>query len=155
MSSPKRLLIGGVAAVVLIGMAASFKRPSPASMSTQSLSLIPASPTPPTPTPPPPPEPTPSSRSPPALPGVPHALFSQAHQITTCNGQISSANFRAFPNLDDSGLLGVVPYGDWVYLSGRVVYGDGVGWYEAIAPTLAPSPNSPQQGWIASCFISG
>lgn len=87
----------------------------------------------------------------------------QAHRITTCSGQESNANFRQFPSLSSSAILGAVRHGDLVYLTGRTTSQNGVAWYEAIAPSLFPVPdpgavNNPQPnqlGWIASCFVSG
>lgn len=88
------------------------------------------------------------------------AYYSQ--QITTCAGSESNANFRQYPTLDPTSVLGVVAYGDSVQLTGRTIQSDGVVWYEAIAPDLYPSPDAgarnrldPHQvGWIASCFIN-
>jgi len=110
--------------------------PSPSHQSTSS----PASPIPP------PPAPTPT-------------YYSQ--RISTCAGAGSNANFRQYPSLDPRVVLGVVAFGDSVELTGRVIQGDGVTWYEAIAPALYPSPDAQAQnrleaeqtGWIASCFV--
>lgn len=74
----------------------------------------------------------------------------------------SNANFRQFPSLDPASVLGVVAYSESVSLTGRTIQGDGVTWYEAIAPALYPSPDpgaqnrleSNQVGWIASCFVN-
>lgn len=87
----------------------------------------------------------------------------QAHRITTCNGQPSNANFRQFPSLSPSTVLGAVASGETIYLTGRTTYSNGVTWHEAIAPTLFPVPDAgainnaqPNQvGWIASCFVAG
>ena len=87
----------------------------------------------------------------------------QAHRITSCGGQEANANFRAYPSLNASVVLGAVRHGDLIYLTGRITSGDGVDWFEAIAPALFPVPDpgaqnrtEPNQtGWIASCFVSG
>jgi len=84
-----------------------------------------------------------------------------SQQIKTCAGAGSNANFRAYPSLDPRSVLGVVAYGERVQLTGRTIRGDGVLWYEAIAPALYPSPDveaqnrleTGQMGWIASCFV--
>jgi len=95
----------------------------------------------------------------PVLPVSPPAYYSQ--RIGTCAGVGSNANFRAFPSLDPRAVLGVVAYGGSVRLTGRVIHGDGVDWFEAISPALYPSPDAKAQnkleagqvGWIASCFV--
>lgn len=102
------------------------------------------------------PNPTPN----PPAPEKP-AYYSQ--RITTCAGSESNANFRQYPTLDSTSVLGVVAYGDSVRLTGRTIQSDGVVWYEAIAPALYPSPDAGAQnrldagqiGWIASCFVGG
>lgn len=83
-------------------------------------------------------------------------------RIHRCGGEISRANFREVPSLDPSAILGEVKWGDSVRLKGRVIRADGVTWYEAIAPALAPSRESAAQnilepgqtGWIAGCFVN-
>lgn len=92
---------------------------------------------------------------------APHPPTYYSQQIRTCAGNESNANFRASPSLDPRSVLGVVAYGETVRLTGRTIQGDGVLWYEAIAPALSPSPDlgaqnrlEPNQvGWIASCFV--
>ena len=115
---------------------------------------------------PPPVAPSPSmqqlSPSPAPVPPVPSPTY-YSQQITTCAGAGSNANFRAYPSLDPRAVLGVVAFGDSVQLTSRVIQGDGVTWYEAIAPALYPSPDAHAQnkleagqtGWIASCFVGG
>jgi len=84
-----------------------------------------------------------------------------SRRISTCAGAGRNANFRAYPSLDPRSVLGVIRYGESVQLTGKVIQGDGVTWYEAIAPALYPSPDSKaqnrlsagQSGWIASCFV--
>lgn len=108
-----------------------------------------------------PPPVQPPAPSPPA-PAVPSPTY-YSQQIRTCAGNESNANFRAFPSLDPRSVLGVVAYGESVQLTGKVIQGDGVTWYEAISPALSPSPDpgaqnrlEPNQvGWIASCFVGG
>lgn len=110
----------------------------------------------------PPPIQQPSS-SPVASPptSAPPSPIYYSQQITTCAGNESNANFRAYPSLDPRSVLGVVAYGESVQLTGKVIQGDGVIWYEAIAPSLHPSPDieaqnkldAGQTGWIASCFV--
>lgn len=86
-----------------------------------------------------------------------------SQRISTCAGAGSNANFRAYPSLDPRSVLGVIAYGETVSLTGRTIQGDGVLWYEAIAPELYPSPDADaqnrleagQSGWIASCFVGG
>jgi len=83
-------------------------------------------------------------------------------QIHSCDGERSRANFREFPSLDPSTILGEVKWGDSVRLKERVIRVDGVTWYEAIAPALAPSREPAAQnilepgqtGWIAGCFVN-
>lgn len=89
--------------------------------------------------------------------------FYLSQRISTCAGVGSNANFRAYPSLDSRAVLGVVAYGSSVRLTGRVIHGDGVEWFEAISPVLFPSLDSNAQnklesgqvGWIASCFVRG
>ncbi|HIK15214.1 MAG TPA: hypothetical protein IGS53_08015 [Leptolyngbyaceae cyanobacterium M33_DOE_097] len=84
-----------------------------------------------------------------------------SRRISTCAGAGRNANFRAHPSLDPRSILGVIRYGESVQLTGKVIQGDGVTWYEAIAPALYSSLDagaqnrleSNQIGWIASCFI--
>ena len=145
-----RLLIGGAVLSLLVGGAAAFKRPSsppPAqALSPPASAVVPS--VAPSPVPPPVPASTP-------------AYYSQ--KITNCAGAGSNANFRQYPSLDPRAVLGVVAFGDSVELTGRVIQGDGVTWYEAIAPALYPSPDAEaqnkleagQSGWIASCFVGG
>jgi len=106
--------------------------------------------------------PSPSPVIPPLAQSAPsYAQSYQSLQISTCGGRKSNANFRAYPSLSPSAILGGVESGQIVYLTGRSTYGDGVYWYEAIAPSLFPvsepgaqnrtEPN--QVGWIASCFV--
>lgn len=155
--STSRLLVGGAVLSLLIGGLAAFKRsdPSPA----QSISPAPS------PSIVPPVAASPSAASTPASVQSPIPTYNgyQAHQISTCAGQPSNANFRQFPSLATSAILGGVKRGDIVYLTGRTAYSSGVTWYEAIAPSLFPVPDpgainstQPNQaGWIASCFVSG
>lgn len=86
--------------------------------------------------------------------------------IRTCNGQAANANLRSIPSFSPAAIVGVVPQGQAVALTGRTAIGDGEFWYEAIA--LAPLyPNSDpaatnqtgvgqrgQKLWIAACFVS-
>jgi hypothetical protein len=105
--------------------------------------------------------PSPASPVPPPAAAPTPNYYSQ--QITTCAGADSNANFRAYPSLDPRAVLGVVAFGDSVQLTGRVIQGDRVEWFEAIAPALYPSPDTQAQnkldagqtGWIASCFVGG
>ncbi|MDX2242405.1 MAG: SH3 domain-containing protein [Leptolyngbyaceae cyanobacterium bins.302] len=104
-----------------------------------------------------------ASPSPAPVPPVPEQPTYYSQQITTCARSESNANFRQYPTLDPTSVLGVVAYGDSVQLTGRTVRADGVVWYEAIAPDLYPSPDvgaqnqlkAGQIGWIASCFVGG
>lgn len=109
-----------------------------------------------------PPPPSPPSPNPVPVPPSPEQPTYYSQRITTCAGTEASANFRQYPTLDPTSVLGVVAYGDFVQLSGRTIQADGVVWYEAIAPGLYPSPDvgaqnrleANQTGWIASCFIT-
>lgn len=154
--SISRLLIGGAVLTLLIGGMAAFKHSNSSPASAQSFNSAPA------------PSPLPQiAASPVATPQAvvpsPNYQGYQAHRITTCSGQPSNVNFRQFPSLSPNAILGGVPSGEMVYLTGRTTYGDGVNWYEAIAPSLFPVPDAgainntqPNQvGWIASCFVSG
>lgn len=102
-----------------------------------------------------------ASSSPAPISPVPKQPAYYSQRITTCAGSESNANFRQYPTLDPTSVLGVVAYGDSVQLTGRTIQSDGVVWYEAIAPDLYPSPDAgaqnrlePKQiGWIASCFV--
>lgn len=157
--STSRLLIGGAILSVLIGGMAAFKRPEANLASAQSLH--------PTPSPSVSPQvatsPAASPIPAPVQPAAPNYSSYQAHRITTCAGQESNANFREFPSLSSTAILGAVRHGDLVYLTGRTVSQNGVIWYEAISPSLFPVPDvgainntQPNQvGWIASCFVSG
>lgn len=73
--------------------------------------------------------------------------------ISNCNGTESSANFRVVPAPSQAVILGFVPQGQQVYLTGKTISH----WHEAIAPGAVPDPGkviSPNQpGWIASCFV--
>ena len=84
---------------------------------------------------------------------------SQPHQISSCNGISGDANFREFPSLDPSAILGVVAEGDTIYMTGRRVSVDGETWYRATVPNAIAEPGKQiqpnQQGWIAGCFIRG
>jgi hypothetical protein len=103
------------------------------------------------------------SSSPAPISPIPEQPVYYSQRITTCAGSESNANFRQYPTLDPTSVLGVVAYGDSVQLTGRTMQSDGVVWYEAIAPDLYPSPdagaqnrlNAGQIGWIASCFVGG
>ncbi len=103
-----------------------------------------------------------TSPNPAPIPPVPEQPTYYSQQITTCAGSESNANFRQYPTLDPTSVLGVVAYGDSVQLTGRTIQSDGIVWYEAIAPDLYPSPDAGAQnrldphqvGWIASCFIN-
>lgn len=83
-------------------------------------------------------------------------------RIHACNGEVSRANFREFPTLNSSAILGEVKWGDSVRLKGRVIQAEGVTWYEAIAPALISSREPAAQnqlepgqtGWIAGCFVN-
>lgn len=155
-----QIITAGGAIALMIGSTAALSNSSQKSGSSSALAIqsssmlpTPAAPSPehqisPSPVPPPAATPTPN-------------YYSQ--QIITCAGADSNANFRAYPSLDPRSVLGVIAYGKSVQLTGRTIQGDGVLWYEAIAPVLAPSPDAQAQnnleagqvGWIASCFISG
>lgn len=99
----------------------------------------------------------------PLSPFAPNYSSYQAHRISTCEGQPSNANFRAYPSLNASAILGVVKHGQMIYLTGRITYSDGVNWHEAITPSLfsvldsrAQNYTEPDQvGWVAGCFIKG
>jgi hypothetical protein len=162
-----QIIVAGGAIALMIGATAALSNSnqnsgSSSALAVQSSSMLPV-PSPIAPPPvPQPASPTPSSPaqfspSPAPLP----TYYSQ--QIRTCAGNESNANFRAFPSLDPRSVLGVVAYGESVQLTGKVIQGDGVLWYEAISPVLSPSPDpgaqnrlEPNQvGWIASCFVSG
>lgn len=103
-----------------------------------------------------------TSPNPAPVPPVPEQPAYYSQRIATCAGSESNANFRQYPTLDPTSVLGVVAYGDSVQLTGRTIQSDGVVWYEAISPGLYPSPDagaqnrleSNQTGWIASCFIN-
>jgi hypothetical protein len=72
-------------------------------------------------------------------------------RIHTCNGEVSRANFREFPTLNPSAILGEIKWGDSVRLKGRVIQAEGMMWHEAIAQNqLEPG----QTGWIAGCFVN-
>jgi hypothetical protein len=104
-----------------------------------------------------------TSSTPASVPPVPEQPTYYSQQITTCAGSKSNANFRQYPTLDPTSVLGVVAYGDSVQLTGRTIQSDGIVWYEAISPDLYPSPDAGAQnrldagqiGWIASCFVGG
>lgn len=106
-----------------------------------------------------------------SLPHSPNPVSSQTPQsetqsnllrIHTCNGEVSRANFREFPTLNPSAILGEIKWGDSVRLKGRVIQSEGVMWHEAIAPALVASREpaaqnqleSGQTGWIAGCFVN-
>jgi hypothetical protein len=84
-------------------------------------------------------------------------------QIDSCHGHPSSAHFRAYPAHDAAAIKGIVPIGEWVYLTGEMVNGGGIRWYEAVNYSpLAMSndgyatsyqPQASQFGWIAACFV--
>jgi hypothetical protein len=69
-----------------------------------------------------------------------------SQRISTCEGIQSNANFRAYPSFAPASIVGVIPNGAEVLLTGRVVQSEGEVWYQAIAPNGQP-------GWIASCFV--
>lgn len=104
---------------------------------------------------------SPTSPVPPPVSAPTPTYYSQ--RISTCAGAGSNANFRAYPSLDPRSVLGVIAYGESVQLTGHTIQGDGVTWYEAIAPALYPSPDAEAQnrleagqtGWIAACFVEG
>ena len=77
--------------------------------------------------------------------------------ISTCAGRPGSAYFRSDPTLAEWAILGIVEQGEQVYLTDETYEADGVVWYEAIAPSVAPDPDKqimPNQiGWIAGCFV--
>jgi hypothetical protein len=86
--------------------------------------------------------------------------------IRDCNGQPANANLRSEPSLSPKVILGVIPQGQSVRLTGRTAIGDGEFWYEAIALTpLFPNSNlfatntgagqRGQRGWISKCFVEG
>ncbi|MBE9182450.1 hypothetical protein IQ268_28275 [Oculatella sp. LEGE 06141] len=91
----------------------------------------------------------------------PYLNEQQGHRLTSCQGH-SFANFREFPSLSPTAILGAVEAGQTVQLTGRQIESDGVLWYEAIAPQLrqviessAQNKLDPNQvGWIASCFVN-
>jgi hypothetical protein len=116
-------------------------------------------------------EPEPDASPPSTLANSPDPVSSQAPQsgtqsnllrIHTCNGEVSRANFREFPTLNPSAILGEIKWGDSVRLKGRVIQAEGVMWHEAIAPALASSREPAAQnqlepgqtGWIAGCFVN-
>ena len=153
-----QIITAGGAIALMIGATAALsnsnqKSGSSFALAVQSSSML-TVPSPVAPSPVQPPAPSPPD---PVL--LSPTYYSQ--QIRTCAGNESNANFRAFPSLDPHSVLGVVAYGKSVQLTGKVIQGDGVTWYEAIAPTLFPSPDpgaqnrlEPSQvGWIASCFV--
>lgn len=180
MNRSQTIFVGGLGVLVFSSIVA-FSQSRPATLGTipvQSDALMPApsptmsqavlspAPLPIAPSSPPQPAveltaPPPSS---PAITLEPALIASDypAHRITTCNGQPASANFRAAPSLAQTALVGAVQHGELVYLTGQMAGGDGVLWYEAIAPTLSPipaqpaqfHPNASQTGWIASCFVN-
>jgi hypothetical protein len=88
----------------------------------------------------------------------------KAAYISQCNGQEGNAMFRSAPSLSPAVVLGVVPKGEFVYLTNKTALGDGVSWYEAIAPHKLRQNNdvsatnqdtrAGQTGWIAACFVS-
>lgn len=87
----------------------------------------------------------------------------QSFLITTCDGLADGANFRTAPNLDPNTILGVVPAGQAVLLTGRNSQSNGVVWREAVNPNeLAFSveaeaqnqTSANQMGWVADCFVA-
>lgn len=84
-------------------------------------------------------------------------------QINYCSGYFAAANFRAYADYDPFAISGKVLPGDWVALTGRTYFEDGILWYQAI--NYAPlersedgydsyyQPQANQYGWIASCFV--
>jgi hypothetical protein len=91
--------------------------------------------------------PTPLPSSQPFSAAVPSAQpLATTQQITTCAGN-RNANFRQYPTLNPSSILGVVAYGESVQLTGRTTQAEGVQWVEATlavsakqhAPALYPS----------------
>ncbi|MEP0914554.1 hypothetical protein NDI45_26995 [Leptolyngbya sp. GB1-A1] len=82
--------------------------------------------------------------------------------IKTCNGQLANANLRSEPSLSPKAILGVVPQGRAIKLTGRTAIGDGEFWYEAIVstplyPSLDPAAINQlwagQTGYLAGCFV--
>jgi len=160
-----QIVLAGGAIVLMIGTTAALSSSnqnsgSSSALAVQSSSMLSVpSPVPPSPVVPSPVQPSAPSLSTPTA--SPPTYYSQ--QIRTCAGSESNANFRGYPSLDPRSVLGVVAYGESVSLTGRTIQGDGVLWYEAIAPALSPSPDldaqnrlEPNQvGWIASCFVNG
>ncbi len=69
-----------------------------------------------------------------------------SQRISTCQGIQSHANLRAYPSFAPASIVGLVPNGAEVLLTGRVVQSEGEVWYQAIAP-------NGTVGWIASCFV--
>ena len=69
-----------------------------------------------------------------------------SQRISTCQGIQSNANFRAYPSFAPDSIVGIVPNGAEVLLTGRVIQSEGEVWYQAISPNGQP-------GWIASCFV--
>jgi hypothetical protein len=160
-----QIVLAGGAIALMIGataaLSSSNQNPgSSSALAIQSSTMLSVpSPVAPSPVQTPPVQPSVPSLSTPTV--SPPTYYSQ--QIKTCAGNESNANFRAYPSLDPRSVLGVVTYGESVQLTGRTIQGDGVLWYEAIAPALYPSPdaeaqnrlNAGQTGWIASCFVGG
>lgn len=102
------------------------------------------------------------------LESIPHSS-DRTHQpykaqitIGSCNSVFGNANFRESPRMNSGAILGEVMAGNSVKLTGRIAEGDGITWYEAIAPELLPSrqigainqTQANQIGWIASCFVN-
>lgn len=160
-----QIVLAGGAIALMVGATAALSNSSQNSGSSsalaiQSSSMLPV-PSPAAPSPEHQFSSSPASPVPPPVAAPTPNYYSQ--QITTCAGADSNANFRAYPSLDPRSVLGVVAYGESVQLTGRTVQGDGVLWYEAIAPAFYLSPDAEaqnkleagQSGWIASCFVGG
>jgi hypothetical protein len=155
-----QIITAGGAIALMIGATAALSNSNQNSGSSSALAIQSSSMLPTPAAPSPERQISPSPVPPPAATPTPHYY---SRQITTCAGADSNANFRAYPSLDSRSVLGVVAYGQIVSLTGRTIQGDGVLWYEAIAPALSPSPDpgaqnrlEPNQvGWIASCFVNG
>ncbi|WP_143467849.1 SH3 domain-containing protein [Leptolyngbya ohadii] len=126
------------------------------------------SPAPTTPVPPASPSPAPQPESPYFKPSPSPTLGNPGSVLTisNCNGQAGNANLRSEPRLAHETILGVVPQGQAVKLTGRAAIRDGEFWYEAIAlsplaasnNTLAANTGVGQQGmtgWIFGCFVNG
>lgn len=93
------------------------------------------------------------------IPFDPYRIFI----VPNCNGvDVIGADFRIQPSTADSVIKGIILPDQWVSLTGRTTYADGLIWYEAINESnLEPSANQNandqlfelQTGWIQDCFV--